>query len=135
MVDEVVDYCHVHLLFDELLPEVKASNPKQYARFEAQLGGPQVLAGQSASAQDATADHQLERRGDLGLRESERHEEIRRLRTVLSVERKSLSMTLEQKAKYGIDVPIRLLHQENDIRQRIETLEGEIEKLERGASH
>jgi formylglycine-generating enzyme required for sulfatase activity len=37
MVDEVVGYCRIQLLFSELLAEVKEENPRQYARFEPDL--------------------------------------------------------------------------------------------------
>jgi hypothetical protein len=37
MIDHVIDYCEIHLLFDELLAEVKLLNPRQYVRFEHQL--------------------------------------------------------------------------------------------------
>ena len=39
MVDEVIDYCRVLLLWDELLAEVAKVNPNQYARHEARLRG------------------------------------------------------------------------------------------------
>jgi hypothetical protein len=38
MVDEVITYCEKHLLFDELLAEIKEYNPKQYARFAPRVG-------------------------------------------------------------------------------------------------
>lgn len=37
LVDKLVFYCHHRLLFGELLSHVKAENPRQYERFEAQL--------------------------------------------------------------------------------------------------
>jgi formylglycine-generating enzyme required for sulfatase activity len=37
MVDQVVEYCDRRVLLDELLAEVKQTNPRQYARFEATL--------------------------------------------------------------------------------------------------
>ena len=37
MVDGVIEYCETHLLWDELLAEVKEVNPRQYARFEPDL--------------------------------------------------------------------------------------------------
>lgn len=37
MVDHVIKYCETHLLFDELLVEVKEVNPPQYAHFEGYL--------------------------------------------------------------------------------------------------
>jgi len=37
MVDEVIDFCGTHLLFDDLLAEIEALNPRQYARYEGQL--------------------------------------------------------------------------------------------------
>ena len=37
MVAEVIDYCQTHLLWDELLAEVRQANPRQYARFEDRL--------------------------------------------------------------------------------------------------
>lgn len=40
MVDEVIGYCEVKLLWQELLVGVKQDNPRQYARFEHRLGGP-----------------------------------------------------------------------------------------------
>jgi hypothetical protein len=42
MVDEIIDYCRVQLLFDDLLTEVEKSNPRQYKRFAPllRLGSP-----------------------------------------------------------------------------------------------
>ncbi len=37
MVDRVIDYCQTHLVWNELLVEVKGENPQQYDRFEQQL--------------------------------------------------------------------------------------------------
>jgi len=34
MVDRVIDYCEMHLFFDELLAHMRKVNPGQYARFE-----------------------------------------------------------------------------------------------------
>jgi hypothetical protein len=34
MVQTIIDYCDTQLLFDELLSEIRADNPRQYARFE-----------------------------------------------------------------------------------------------------
>jgi hypothetical protein len=36
-VDALIDYCESRLLWEELLAEVQALNPRQYARFEPQL--------------------------------------------------------------------------------------------------
>lgn len=38
MVDEVIDYCRVHMLWYELLAGVKQANPRQYARYYPGLG-------------------------------------------------------------------------------------------------
>lgn len=38
MVDEVIEYCSIQLLFPELLTAVQQANPRQYARFEGRLG-------------------------------------------------------------------------------------------------
>jgi hypothetical protein len=37
MVDELLTYCHRHVLLEGLLAEVKVANPRQYQRFESQL--------------------------------------------------------------------------------------------------
>ena len=37
MVAEVIDYCEMYYLFDELLAGIKQANPNQYARFEFSL--------------------------------------------------------------------------------------------------
>ena len=37
MVDRVIEYCETRVLTGELLLEVKAENPRMYARFESQL--------------------------------------------------------------------------------------------------
>jgi len=37
MAGEVIDYCQTHLVWDELLLGVKQENPRQFARFEAEL--------------------------------------------------------------------------------------------------
>ena len=37
-VDEVIKYCDNHLIFPELLAELKQHTPRQYARFEDELG-------------------------------------------------------------------------------------------------
>lgn len=39
IVDQVIDYCDRHDLFDELLDGVREENPAQYARFEGRLHG------------------------------------------------------------------------------------------------
>jgi len=39
MVDRLVDYCRTHALWDELLAAVRRTNPAQYDRFAAQVGG------------------------------------------------------------------------------------------------
>jgi hypothetical protein len=36
-VARVIDYCETHILFDQLLAEIKATNPAQYQRFEPQI--------------------------------------------------------------------------------------------------
>jgi hypothetical protein len=38
MVDQVIDYCHTHLLWDELLTDVALVRWRQYARFQPRLG-------------------------------------------------------------------------------------------------
>jgi hypothetical protein len=39
MVDEVLIYCETHLKWEDLLAGVEEANPRQYARFAAELGG------------------------------------------------------------------------------------------------
>jgi CheY-like chemotaxis protein len=39
-VDQVLEYCRTHLLWDELLAAVEKANPAQYAAFTGQLSGP-----------------------------------------------------------------------------------------------
>ena len=55
MVDEVITFCSTDLLWDELLAEVAAARPRQYARFEDELRGePGVaVARREAGARDA----------------------------------------------------------------------------------
>ena len=43
MVDEAVTYCRTHLLLDDLLAEVKQTNPRQYARFALDLYTPEKV--------------------------------------------------------------------------------------------
>lgn len=47
MVDEVIDYCRTHLLWDELLTEVARERPRPYARAQPRLGpaAPPPLSG------------------------------------------------------------------------------------------
>ena len=40
MVDQVINYCHTRLLFDELLAEIRRVNPRQVERFENQILAP-----------------------------------------------------------------------------------------------
>jgi formylglycine-generating enzyme required for sulfatase activity len=46
MVDEVIDYCRVRLLWPELLAAVRTENPRQYARFAPDLPAVDEIAAQ-----------------------------------------------------------------------------------------
>jgi hypothetical protein len=48
MVDELVIYCDEFLLFPELLAKVRGHNPRQFARFEDEIGSPPEAAPGSA---------------------------------------------------------------------------------------
>lgn len=60
MVDEVVDYCHMQLLCEELLAAVKTENPRQYARFEPY----------ARASQPSLSDHLSHTKATLKLRQS-----------------------------------------------------------------
>ena len=72
MVDEVIDYCRVRLLWPELLDAVRTENPRQYARFAPDLPAVDEIAAQ-VSGQQMTSKPRpgQETAADEGLREAE----------------------------------------------------------------
>ena len=57
-------------------------------------------------------------------------DEIESLRRQLEIHRKNLLFLEEQRAKYGLDVPIRLLNQIDDETLRIAELEHALARIE-----
>ena len=72
MVDEVIDYCRVRLLWPELLAAVRAENPRQYARFAPDLLAVDEIAAQVAGQQVASQPPPgAKTAADEGLRDAE----------------------------------------------------------------
>jgi hypothetical protein len=72
MVDEVIDFCRVRLLWPELLDAVRTENPRQYARFAADLPAVDEVAGQVSGQQMTSKPGPGEETAeDEGLREAE----------------------------------------------------------------
>jgi photosystem II stability/assembly factor-like uncharacterized protein len=58
MVDEVIEYCDTHLIWDELLSAVKEENPRQYRRYAEYLGvSPPILRQQEKATYLADTMH------------------------------------------------------------------------------
>jgi hypothetical protein len=110
MIDKTITYCQTRDLLTALLAEVQRANPRQYARFESQLGGhdPQ----KTPFGRFSPGDRRLWLEQELA-----QHE-------------RNLALLRNQKAVFAAgEVPLSLLNQVDHEEQEIQRIQAELDSL------